>query len=119
MKKKTWEMPVIKGTLIPFTEAWDYNRPELEYVEPEKVVFDATVRFYGICKGYGSGTKMYLKDMNRNFTNSKGETKPVEYGVFLCDSYEIVMKMDHGIMTGTFEVSKRGQDYGVRLVKAD
>lgn len=117
MKKKTWEMPVIKGTLIPFTEIWDSDRPEIEYVEPEKVVFEADVEFFGICKGYGSGTKMFIRDLNRTFTTSCNTVKKVEYGVFLCNSHEIIMKMDHGKMHGKFEACKRGQDYAIKLVK--
>ena len=114
--KKNWEVPLIKGTNIVWTETWTAYGLGLDYCDPENYKFDATVEFHGICKGWGSGCKMFVKDTERTYVNGDGETKPVTYGVFLCDSYDIIMKMDHGIMTGTFEVSKRGRDYGIKLV---
>ena len=38
------------------------------------------------------------------------------YGVFLVDSYDIIMKMKEGFITGTFTVCKRGRDYGIKLI---
>lgn len=40
----------------------------------------------------------------------------MRYGVFLCDANVIINNMDHGIMTGVFTVTKRGQDYGIKLI---
>lgn len=121
MAKKKWEAYVIEGTLIPWTEIWEAPSKgvKLETVEPEKIKFGAKVQFYGICKGWGSGCKVYLKDLERTYTEKNGEEKPVVYGVFLVDSYDIIMKMDHGILDANFEISKRGQDYGIKLVEED
>jgi len=118
-KKKTWTVPLIKGTNIAWTEGWNswYHGVELDECSPEDYKFNATIEFAGICKGWGSGCKMFVKDTERTYTNNKGEVRNVVYGVFLVDSYDIVMKMDHGIMTGTFTVCKRGQDYGIKLVE--
>ena len=41
----------------------------------------------------------------------------MRYGVFLCDANVIINNMDHGIMTGVFTITKRGQDYGIKLIK--
>ena len=30
--------------------------------------------------------------------------------------YMIINNMDHGIITGVFTVTKRGQDYGIKLI---
>ena len=115
-KKKTWTVPIIKGTNIVWTEIWNSYDIELDRCEPEDYKFDATIEFIGICKGWGSGCKVFVKDTERTYINKKGETKQVKYGVFLTDSYDIIMKMNQGIVTGTFEVCKRGQDYGIKLV---
>jgi len=118
-KKKTWTVPIIKGTNIACTQIWEarHNGIELDECDPETYKFDATIQFLEICKGWGSGCRVFVKDTERTYTNNKGETKPVEYGVFLTDSYDIIMKMDHGVMSGTFIVVKRGQDYGIKLIK--
>ena len=115
-KKKTWEAFVLKDTNIPWTEIWDSYDVEVESIEPEKVVFDATIKYSCIGKGYGSGCKLYVTDTERNYTKKNGETKPMYYGVFLCDADVIINNMNHGIMTGKFTIAKRGQDYGIKLV---
>lgn len=115
-KKKTWMVPLIKGTNIAWTEIRNSYGVELDECVPEDYKFDATIEFIGICKGYGSGCKVFVKDIERTYINKKGETKQVEYGVFLVDSYIIIKNMDHGVMTGTFTVCKRGQDYGIKLI---
>ena len=115
-KKKTWTVPIIKGTNIMWTEIWNSYDVELDECAPEEYKFDATIKFIGIRKGYGSGAKVFVKDTERTYTNKKGEIKHVEYGVFLTDSYDIIMKMNKGIISGTFTVCKRGQDYGIKLI---
>ena len=83
---------------------------------PEDYKFDATIKFVGIGRGYGSGAKVFVKDTERTYINNKGKTNNVEYGVFLIDSYDIIMKMKEGLITGTFTVCKRGRDYGIKLI---
>lgn len=116
-KKKTWEAFVLKDTNIPWTEIWDSSDVEVESVKPEEVVFEATIKYSCIGKGYGSGCKLYVTDTQRNYTTKNGETEPMRYGVFLCDANVIINNMDHGIMTGVFTITKRGQDYGIKLRK--
>ena len=115
-KKKTWTVPVIKGTNIAWTEIWNSYDIELDECAPEDYKFDANIKFVGIGRGYGSGAKVFVKDTERTFINNKGETNNVKYGVFLTDSYDIIMKMKEGLLTGTFTVCKRGQDYGIKLI---
>lgn len=117
MSKKKWEAFVIKGTMIPWTEIWDAYNVELESVEPESIVFDATIKYSTICKGYGSGCKVFFKDTERTYVNKKGETYPVSYGVFLADVDDIINKLSNGIFTGKFTICKRGQDYGIKLIE--
>jgi len=117
-KKKNWTVPLIEGTTIPWTEIWDAaSNVKLDECEPDDFKFDATIKFIGIRKGYGSGTKVFVEDRDRTYTNSHGENHQVEYGIFLTDSYDIIMKMNEGIMSGTFTVCKRGQDYGIKLIR--
>ena len=108
---------MLKDTNIPWTEIWDSSDVEVESVKPEEVVFEATLKYSCIGKGYGSGCKLYVTDTQRNYTNKNGETEPMRYGVFLCDANVIINNMDHGIMTGVFTITKRGQDYGIKLRK--
>lgn len=46
-KKKTWTVPVIKGTNIAWTEIWDSYGVELDKRAPEDYKFDATIEFVG------------------------------------------------------------------------
>lgn len=115
-KKKTWTVPVIKGTNIAWTEIWDSYGVELDKRAPEDYKFDATIEFVGFRRGYGAGVKVIVKDTDLRYINNKGEIHNIEYGVFLTDSYDIIMKMQNGFMTGTFTVCKRGQDYGIKLI---
>lgn len=114
-KKKTWTVPLIKGTDIAWTEIWESYDVELDRCEPEDYKFDATIKFSSICKGYGSGCKVFVRDAERTYINKNGEEKPVRYGIFLIDADEIIPKMNQGILTATFTVCKRGQDYGIKL----
>ena len=116
-KKRNWEAFVLKDTNIPWTEIWNSSDVEVELVKPEEVVFEAAIKYSCIGKGYGSGCKLYVTDTQRNYTNKIGETEPMRYGVFLCDANVIINNMDHGIMTGVFTITKRGQDYGIKLIK--
>ena len=52
-KKKTWTVPVIKGTNIVWTEIWDSYGVELDKRPPEDYKFDATIEFLGFRRGYG------------------------------------------------------------------
>ena len=118
-KKKTWIAYVLPGTNIPFTEVWWGSAiydVDLEETEPENVVFDATLKYYTIEKGYGSGCKVLFTDVNRTYVTKKGETEQLKYGVFLVDVDEIIDNLDHGIISGTFNIAKRGKDYGIKLV---
>ena len=47
-KKKTWTVPVIKGTNIAWTEIWNSYDVELDECAPEEYKFDATIKFAGI-----------------------------------------------------------------------
>lgn len=122
-KKRTWKVPLIKGTDIAWTEHWRSCDQGLDFVDPDTYKFDATIKFDGIVKGWGSGCKMFVKDTERTYVNKNGKTcidkngEPcnITYGVFLVDSYDIIMKMKEGIMSGTFTVCKRGEDYGIKL----
>lgn len=115
-KKKTWTVPVIKGTNIAWTEIWDSYGVELDKCAPEDYKFDATIEFVGFRRGYGAGVKVIVKDTDLRYINNKGEIHNIEYGVFLTDSYDVIMKMNEGFMTGTFTVCKRGRDYGIKLI---
>jgi len=115
-KKKTWEAFVLKGTMIPWTEIWDSYDVELESVEPEQIVFEATLKYSTIAKGYGSGCKVFFRDTERTYVDKRGETHQVRYGVFLADVDEIINAMVNGIYSGKFTICKRGQDYGIKVV---
>lgn len=122
MAKIQWDVPVIKGTNIVWTEVWstytyDVEIDEFTFINPNEYQFNATLKFIGIRKGYGSGCKVFVEDTERTYIDKYGREQPVIYGIFLTDSYDVIIEMDHGIMSGTFRVCKRGQDYGIKLLK--
>ena len=73
-KKKTWAVPVIKGTNIAWTEIWNSYDVELDKCAPEDYKFGATIKFAGIGRGYGSGAKVFVKDTERTYINNKGKS---------------------------------------------
>ena len=59
-RKKTWTVLVIKGTNIAWTEIWNSYDVELDECAPEEYKFDATIKFAGMGRGYGSGAKVFV-----------------------------------------------------------
>lgn len=78
---------------------------DLEIVWRDNVPFEDTLTFVGDWSRGRSSVNFML-------TSTKtGGTLPA----FIVDFAEMVQHMNHGVITGTFVVAKRGQNYGIKL----
>lgn len=83
--------------------------------ERDNYEFDECLEIHGFVRGCSSAV-MILRP-----ANDHGEdfdyTKSVYYQVFLTDSEEVIRNMMHGIIYGKWTFVKRGENFGIKLVK--
>lgn len=100
MSKSNWQ--------VPFNEdgtPWYWNTLKgIPHHYEDPFEFDAVMNIDTFKRG-NSSTKMILRDENN-----------VYYEVFVSDMKEIIINMEHGIISGRFKYVKKGQDYGIKLV---
>lgn len=80
--------------------------------EHDNYEFDECLEIYGFVRGCSS-TVMLLRpadDHGKDFNS-------IYYQVFLTDSKEIIQHMIHGIIYGKWTFVKRGENFGIKLVK--
>lgn len=83
--------------------------------ERDNYEFDECLEIYGFVRGCSSAVMIlrpaddHGKDFN--YVNS------IYYQVFLTDSKEIIQHMIHGVIYGKWTFVKRGENFGIKLVK--
>lgn len=97
-----------------------YKRPckwvkDVHDEERDNYEFDECLEIYGFVRGCSSAVMIlrpaddHGKDFN--YVNS------IYYQVFLTDSKEIIQHMIHGVIYGKWTFVKRGENFGIKLVK--
>jgi len=89
-----------KGNLMHYPESW--RRSEIEW-RPE-TEFEATLRYKGFARGRSAA---YF-----HFSDEKGRDFPM----FLADFSDIVRYLCDGQVAGTWVPTKRGQNFGIKMV---
>ena len=101
-----------------------FTNPDLAKFKPRELIEELKARGYkgtltyeihGFVRGCSSAV-MILRPANDhgkdfNYVNS------IYYQVFLTDSKEIIQNMMHGIIYGKWTFVKRGENFGIKLVK--
>lgn len=108
MAKKQLKIPFMDGRPCKWVK--DVHDEERDNYE-----FDECLEIYGFVRGCSSAVMIlrpaddHGKDFN--YVNS------IYYQVFLTDSKEIIQHMIHGVIYGKWTFVKRGENFGIKLVK--
>lgn len=79
--------------------------------ERDNYEFEECLEIHGFVRGCSS-TVMILRP-----ADDFNYVKSVYYQVFLTDSKEVIQNMMHGIIYGKWTFVKRGENFGIKLVK--
>ena len=83
--------------------------------ERDNYEFDECLEIHGFVRGYSSAV-MILRPAN-DHGEDFNYAKSVYYQVFLTDSKEVIQNMMHGTIYGKWTFVKRGENFGIKLVK--
>lgn len=77
--------------------------------------FDECLEIYGFVRGRSSAVMILrpANDHGKDFDYASS----AYYQVFLTDSKEVIQNMMHGIIYGKWTFVKRGENFGIKLVK--
>ena len=105
--KKKWKLIVDKNRILKWWSQESGN-------EIDNFSFKATLKLYGYGRGRSSAVLYY----NIEYLEEVPIINTSVIG-FLNDSIDIINNMDHGKITGLFTFCKRGQNYGIQLIKLE
>ena len=104
MKKQSWKMRFQNG--IPCAWDGDFYDEERDNYE-----FEADLLLYGYGRGRSSAVILFIP------YNESSKKNPIIYRVFLSDSIEILNHTVNGRIKGVFTWTKKGANFGLKLVK--
>lgn len=107
MKKQTWKIHFNKG--VPCK--WD---GDVHDEERDNYVFECDLYIAGYSRGCSSAVMLLVpyKNKDKDYFSQK-----IVYQVFMSDIKDIVKEMIKGRIKGSFTWTKKGANYGLKLVE--